>query len=232
MSPLSYVLNDQLVRDFLFGGTISPSHTTRFALEKFASRYEQSVETLNKALALSVAFVAIALLPSGESVKIPILDLEVSQRDWFRACPAISYGLQIFTLGSLCWFLLLRRGMTLLQAGVPQSADFGDVSNVLLSGTTAYVWMFFALPRHLPSRLHLIWMLPLIVVLGAAMLSPTFLCAYFVRHLYALHDFVPAITYSALLIPSLALAISLLGVSALAGVREVFPSARRSTHHR
>lgn len=222
MRPLLYVLSDQLALDFLFGGKVGPNHTTKFAVEKFVGRYAESIDNLNRAIMLSVAFVPIALLSTAAGeIKIPLIDQQVTRHDWLRICPAISYGLQVFTLVGLCWFLLLRRGLALLQKSMEGVDHFGDVSNILLTGVMGSLWMFFSIPRHIPSRLHLLWLLPVGLVLLVAIFSPSVLCAYFVFELFAARDFVPAVAYSVFLLPSAALAMVLIGISIAASLSEV-----------
>ncbi len=221
--PLRYVFSNKLAIDFLFGGEVQSMHMTRFALEKFVSRYEQSIKTLNRAIIVSITFVPFALIPLGDTVTIPIVDLDVSQQNWLRLCPAISYGLQFFTLVALCWFLLLRRGLDVLGEKVGKSDDFGEIANIVLAGVVGSLWMIFSIRRHLPSKLHLIWFLPLTLLLVFVLFSPAVLCGYFVKDLFVAGDFAPATIYSFMLPPSVALAVALLSISVISGMREVLP---------
>jgi hypothetical protein len=52
------------------------------------------------------------------------------------------------------------------------------------------------------------------------LLSPFLLCGYFIWQLFALHDFVPAVTYLVLLIPIVSLSFALLYISFSVGIRE------------
>jgi hypothetical protein len=96
-----HVFSDKLVLDFLFRGEIKPAHQTKFALEQIIKRYEESIDSLNRSIIVSKAFVPIALLLSGSDVKIPLIDVSVKYQDWLRLCPAISFGIQFFTLIAL-----------------------------------------------------------------------------------------------------------------------------------
>lgn len=221
--PLLFIFSEKLALDFLFGGEVTSQHTTKFALEKFVVRYELAIKTLNRAIILSVAFIPFALVPYGNMVTIPIIDLEVSPQNWFRLCPAISYGLQLYTLVALCWFLLLRRGLAVLTDNADNTEDFGEVANIVLTGFVGSAWMILSVRRHLPSKLHLIWFIPLTLLLFIVLLSPSGLCAYFVIGLFETGDLWPAIVYSVMLLPSLTLAIVLAGICVVAGVREVMP---------
>jgi hypothetical protein len=219
---LSFVFTDELVLTFLFGGAVQPFHKTKFAVETFVSRYAEGIHSLNRAVILSVGFVPIALLTSGDPITIPFIDLAVTRQNWLRVCPAISYGLQVFTLVSLCWFLLLRRGLEVLQKELGAVDHFGEVANLMLTGVLGSLWLVMSVRRHFPSRWHLIWFVPVGLLLFLIVLSPTMLCGYFVFELYAISDWVPAIAYSVLLIPSAALALALIGVSAIGSIKEVF----------
>jgi len=219
---LQFVFSDKLALDFLFGGKITASHQTKFALEKFTARYAryaESIDNLNRAIVVSVAFVPIALLPAGgEGMKIPLIDLHVTNQNWLRVCPAISYCLQIFTLVALCWFLIMRKGLDVLKREVGSAEHFGDVSNIMLTGVLGTLWMFVSIRKHFPSRLHLLWFLPLGFLFFLVMLSPSILCGYFVCELFISRDFYPALVYSSLLIPSLALSLILMAFSIFAGM--------------
>jgi hypothetical protein len=223
IQPVLNLFSDRLALDFLFGGKVQPFHKTEFAIQKFVDRYEQSINTLNHAIIISVAFVPLALLASGNTVKIPMIDLDVSRPNWLRVCPLISYGLQLFTLVALCWFLILRRGLAVLREEIGQVQHFGDVSNILLTGVLGSLWMFVSIRRHFPSKLHLIWFIPLIFTLVAVIVSPSVLCGYFVRELFVLGDVLPALVYLGLLIPSVALSLVLIGTSVIEGIREAIP---------
>lgn len=221
--PVLLIFSEKLALDFLFSGKVTDQHTTKFALEKFMGRYEQAIKTLNRAIIFSVAFIPFALVPYGTTVTIPILDLEVSPQNWLRLCPAISYGLQFYTLLALCWFLLLRRGLTVLMDKADKTEDFGEVRNIVLTGFVGNVWMILSVHRYLPSKWHLIWFIPLTLLLLIVLLSPSGLCAYFVKGLFEAGDLWPAIVYFAMLFPSLGLAIVLAGISVITGVREIMP---------
>lgn len=222
LRPILYVFSNQLALDFLFGGRVDSGHRTKFAIEKFVGRYADSIESLNRALVVSVAFVPIALLPVGDTIRIPLIDVQISHQNWLRVCPAISYGLQVFTLVALSWFLLMRRGLAVLKGEVGAVDHFGDVSNVMLTGIVGSLWMVVAVRKHFPSRLHLIWFLPFALLLLTIILSPSILCAYFVRELFMLGDFAPALTYSVLLAPSMLLSIVLIALSVVAGLPETW----------
>jgi len=222
LRPLLYVFSNQLALDFLFGGKVDAGHKTKFAIERFVGRYAESIESLNRALIVSVAFVPIALLPVGETIKIPLVDVQVTNQNWLRVCPAISYGLQVFTLVALSWFLLMRRGLAILKSEVGQVDHFGDVSNVMLTGILGSLWMVLNVRKHFPSKLHLIWFLPLVVLFLAVILSPSILCAYFVWGLFVLKDFAPAFIYSAFLVPSIALSMVLIALSVVAALPETW----------
>jgi hypothetical protein len=224
--PLLFVFSDKVALDFLFGGRVEAVHTTKFAIEKFVERYGDSIDSLNRAIILSVVFVPIAILPTAEAVKIPLIDLQVARQDWFRVCPAISYGLQVFTLVALCWFLLMRRGLNVLERQVGHVEHFGDVSNIMLTGVVGSLWMFVSIPRHFPSRLHFLWVVPAGLVFLMVLFSPAVLCGYFVRELFVLRDIGPAIVYSVLMLPSVALAFALIGVSIVAGMRETWDDGK------
>lgn len=217
-----YVFSDKLALDFLFGGTVDSTHKTKFALEKFIERYAESITALNRAIILSVAFVPIALLTSADAMKIPFIDLDVTPEDWLLLSPAISYGLQVATLVALCWFLLLRRGLVVLRKEIGAVEHFGEVANLMLTGVLGSLWLVFSVRRHFPSKWHLLWFVPIGVLLFVVVFSPAILCVYFVTKLYLIDELVPAIIYSVFLIPSLGLAVVLVGVSALGSIPEVF----------
>lgn len=225
VGPLLYVFSDRLAVDFLFSGKVEAGHKTKFALERFVTRYADSIESLNRALVASVVFVPIALLPVGETMKIPLIDLQVTTGNWLRLAPAISFGLQIFSLIGLCWFLLMRRGFDVLKREVGEVDYFGDVSNIMLTGVLGSLWILISVQRHFRSKLQLIWFLPLVALLVLLMLSPTILCGYFVRELFVVKDFLPAVTYAALLVPSMALSLALTALGVVAGIREVWASS-------
>ena len=226
VQPIVQILSGTLIRDVLFGGKIDQYHKTKFAVEKFVARYAESIDNLNRALMFSVAFVPIALLPlpAAAGLKIPLIDLNVTNQNWLRVCPAISYGLQMFTLVALVWFLIMRRGLELLkkefEGSQPPVEYFGDVSNIMLTGVVGSLWMFAAIRKRIPSQLHLFWFIPLSVLAVLAILSPSILCGYFVHGLFASRDFVPALIYCVLLVPSVALSLVLMGLSVLAGSGE------------
>jgi len=227
--PILDLLSNKLIIELLFGGKIDGYHKTKFAVEKFAERYKESIDNLNRAITVSVAFVPIALLPlpAGAGLKIPLIDLSVTNQNWLRVCPAISYGLQTFTLVALVWFLVMRRGLDVLneefRASQPAVEYFGDVSNIMLTGIVGSLWMLVSIPRYIPSRLHLFWFLPLCFLVILAILSPSLLCGYFVFKLFILRDFVPASIYCALIVPSVVLSLLLIGFSVVAGAGELPP---------
>jgi hypothetical protein len=212
--------SDQLALNFLFGGRVRAAHKTKFAVDKMVQRYAESIDSLNRAVMVSIAFVPIALFVAGSDVKLPLIDLSVKYRDWLRLCPAVSFGIQLFTLVAVCWFLLLRRGLSILQKEIGDVDYFGDVSNFMLKGIIGVLWIFVAIPAYLPSKWHLLWVLPLAVLFSVVLLSPFILCVHFVFLLYSLGDLLPAIIYSFLLVPSIGLAVILIGLSLVAGVQD------------
>lgn len=227
VQPIIQILSGKLIRDVLFGGEIDEYHKTKFAVEKFVTRYGESIDNLNRALMFSVAFVPIALLPlpAAAGLKIPLIDLSVTNQNWLRVCPAISYGLQMFTLVALVWFLIMRRGLDLLKEefreAQPVVEYFGDVSNIMLTGVVGSLWMFASIRKHIPSQLHLFWFIPLGFLVVLAILSPSILCGYFIRGLFLSKDLVPALIYCVLLVPSVALSLILMALSVLAGSGEL-----------
>jgi hypothetical protein len=70
---------------------------------------------------------------------------------------------------------------------------------------------------------HLLWFAPVIAFILLVILSPSLLCGYFVHRLFALKDFVPAVAYLVMLIPSLLLALVLIAFSVVAGFSEIIP---------
>src|SRR5271167_4047922 len=214
------VVPKQLVLDFLFGGMIDESHKTKVFAEKFATRYAKSVDALNRAISLSVAFVPIALLPTEKGMKLPLIGLDVSYQNWLRVSPAISYGLQIFTLVALCWLLIMRRGLDVLNETLRGVEYFGDVSNIMLTGIIGSLWMFVAVRQHLASQLHRLWFFLLFLLFGLVIFSPSILCIYFVYALFVSKDFVPAVIYLVLLFPSAGISFVLVALSIEAGRRE------------
>jgi len=220
LKPLNYVLSDQLAMDFLFGGKIEHAQKTQFAVQKFVERYAQSIDALNRAIMLGIAFVPIALLSYAGAEKIPIIDLPVSRQDWLRVCPAISYGLQFFTLIALCWFFLLRRGLNLLKKELGDVDQLGDIGNLMLTGLLGHLWLLASILRRIPSRWHLLWFIPVALLLGLIVFSPAILCWYFITELFRLNDLTPALIYSVLLPPGIALALVLVAMAALESTRE------------
>ena len=198
---LAHILSDKLVLDFLFKGAIKPAHQTKFALEKIIKRYEESIDSLNRSIIVSVAFVPIALLLSGSDVKIPLIDVSVKYQNWLRLCPAISFGIQFFTLIALSWFLILRRGLHLIEEKVGDVEYFGDVSDMMLKGVIGALWTFSLIPRFVPSRVHRMWLIPLLTIFLIVLLSPLVLCAHFVIRLFADGDTILACLYAFLLVP-------------------------------
>jgi hypothetical protein len=217
---LEHIFSDKLVLDFLFRGEIKPAHQTKFALEKIIARYQESIDSLNRAIIVSVAFVPIALLLSGSDVKIPMIEVSVKYRDWIRLCPAISFGIQFFTLIALSWFLILRRGLRLIEEKVGDVEYFGDVSDMMLKGVIGSLWTFSLIPKFVPSRVHLIWLIPLLMLFLIMLMSPSVLCAYFIIRLFAEGNIILACLYSFLLVPGIFLGLLMMGISALAGTRE------------
>ena len=90
VQPIFRILSGKLIRDVLFRGEIDEYHKTKLAVEKFVTRYQESIDNLNRALMFSVAFVPIALLPlpAAAGLKVPLIDLSVTNQNWFRLCPA------------------------------------------------------------------------------------------------------------------------------------------------
>jgi hypothetical protein len=217
---LSYVLSDSVARQFFFGGEVKSSHKTKFAVEKIVDRYNSSIESLNKSIVISVSFVPIAILLSGSDIKVPMLDITVSYVNWLRLCPAISFGIQFFTLIALSWFLILRGGLAILGKELGEVEYFGDVANTMLTGVVGSLWIFVAIPKLFPSRIHLVWLIPLITLFMILFLSPSILCGYFIFRLFLIGDFLAAVVYFLLLIPGFLLGLVLMGVSVLAGIRE------------
>jgi hypothetical protein len=103
----------------------------------------------------------------------------------------------------------------------PPVEYFGDVSNIMLTGVVGSLWMFASIRKHIPSQLHLFWFIPLGFLVVLTILSPSILCGYFIRGLFLSKDFVPALIYCVLLVPSVALSLMLMGFSVLAGSGEL-----------
>jgi len=119
----------------------------------------------------------------------------------------------------------MRRGFDLLteefREAQPPVEYFGDVSNIMLTGVVGSLWMFASIRKYIPSKLHLFWFIPLGFLVALAILSPAILCGYFMRGLFLSKDFVPALIYCVLLVPSVALALVLIALSVLAGSGEL-----------
>jgi hypothetical protein len=213
---------DKLAVNFLFGGSVKEAHKTKFAIDKIVQRHSESIISLNRAVVTSVAFVPIAILVTGSDVKIPMLDITVKFQDWLRLCPAISFGIQLFVLIAVFWFLILRNGLNILFREIGDVEYFGDISNFMLSGVTSILWIFIAIPAYLPNKLHLLWLLPFALLFILVLLSPSILCVYFVFELFRTGDLLFAIFYTLCLIPSIGLAVILIGLSLLAGFQDWF----------
>jgi hypothetical protein len=62
-----------------------------------------------------------------------------------------------------------------LREQADKTEDFGDVANIVLTGFIGSVWMILSVRRHLPSKFHLIWFVPLTLLLFVALLSLDFM---------------------------------------------------------
>jgi hypothetical protein len=81
LQPILYVISDKLALDFLFGGAVTKNNLTEYAVDKFADRYVDSIDSLNRAIMFSAAFVPIALLPTGSGITIPLVGYEISKEN-------------------------------------------------------------------------------------------------------------------------------------------------------
>lgn len=219
------LLPDAMVKGILFGGEIQEPHKTEFAVSKLVERYKESIDAVNKAFLLNIAFVVLALFPflglvEGTSIKFPFLDISVSVSQWIKVCPLISYGLQLYTFVNLVWFLLLRRGLSMLKEDLGQEKYFGDVSNILLTGFVGILWLFGSIYYYFRSKLQYIWLLPVVVLVSLIAMSPTLLCGYFIIKLYSFRNTYLAIFYSLLFIPSFVLSLVLITIGGLLSLQQ------------
>jgi hypothetical protein len=223
-SILGKLLPDRLVKGLLFKGELQETHKTEFAVTTFVDRYKNSISALNRAFTLNVAFVVLAVYPlfgltEGSSIDIPFLNLSISTKQWIMACPLISYALQLYALANLFWFMLLRRGLTLLKDELKQETYFGEVSNVLLTGLIGIIWLFLSIYSYFRSKLQYIWYVPFVVLVIVLLTSPTLLCGYLVIRLYS--TYVPlALVYSMLFVPSVGLSFILVALGSILGLSQ------------
>ena len=91
---------------------------------------------------------------------------------------------------------------------------------MMLKGIIGALWTFALIPRFVPSRVHLMWLIPLLTLFLIVLLSPSVLCAHFVIRLFAEGDTILACLYAFLLVPGILLGLLMMGISVLAGTRE------------
>jgi hypothetical protein len=91
---------------------------------------------------------------------------------------------------------------------------------MMLKGVIGALWTFALIPKFVPSRVHLIWLMPLLTLFFIVLLSPSVLCAHFVIRLFVEGDTILACLYSLLLVPGILLGLLMMGISVLAGTRE------------
>jgi hypothetical protein len=225
LSIIRKILPDTITIGLLFEGSITDKNKTKLAVDKLIARYEASIKGVNRAIAVNVLFVLLALYPfvaslkTGDNIKLPILDVSISVGTWFRLCPLISFGIQIYLAAMLMWFLLLRRGLDLLMEKMPaaeSTADHvGEVSDLLLDGFIGVMWLLAKVREYFRFRINYLWFLPVMILLGLVVVSPSALCAFFLYRLYAAGDLLVAVIYSILMIPSIFLTLALLSIGGL-----------------
>lgn len=222
METILKLLPENAVPELLFDGVIGDKHKTKYFLNQITNRYKESINGFNRAIAFNIGFGIIALyaylaLPSSGTVTIPFVSLPISRLIWISLVPLISYGLQTFIITSFIWFMILRRGIKLLNDIVKVNEEFGDATNILLDGALGHIWIILRIRRYFESKLNYIWYVPAAILFLVIMASPLLICIYFIVQLFAIKSLVLGIIYSILLIPYSALFLLLLLTASILG---------------
>jgi hypothetical protein len=218
-------LPENVVRSILFGGQIRPEHKTNFTLRELSDRYKKSIMTFNKALSLNVGFAAIALyaffmLPPQGKVKVPLIGLEISRMIWINLAPLIAFGLQVIIFTAFLWFMLLRLGQKILIAEIGEEQDFGDITDISLSGPIGHTWLIFRIGGYLESKWNIIWYVPIVLIAICVILSPLLVSTFFVVQLFIMKSYMVATIYVICSVPYFILFFILLGTTAILGLAE------------
>lgn len=210
----------------LFDGAIRDEHSTTYVLKEITERYKKSITSINYALYLNVGFAFIALyayifLPPTGLVEIPFIGLSVSKQIWVSLVPAISFSLQILIIMTFIWFILLRLSLRILGKKRDVKDDFGDVTNVVLNGPISYIWIAFRIGTFFDSRWNYLWYVPMVVLVATIVLSPFFICLYFIVVLFGMGSFLLGLIYSIIFIPFFAMFLLFLVTSLILGMGEL-----------
>ena len=189
-----------------FVGEIRQEHKTKFAFQETAARYKLSVKSINRAISTNLGFAFLALyafwaLPPTGSFKLPYIGVEISREIWISIVPTIGYGLQIWVVIAMIWFILLRIRLRRVIKERGKEDDFGDITEVYLSGIIGQIWIASKVADIYDSRLNYLWIVPAIIFFTAIILSPLLTLGFFVVQLFIFGKIVFAILYTIFLLP-------------------------------
>lgn len=239
---ISRFFADKLVGEILFEGELKKEHHSKEVVKEITERYKASVADVNKSIGFNIAFSVFALyayfaLPITDSLKLPIINLELSRPIWVTIAPLISYGLQILILTSIVWFLGLRMTLKIIskeatkidvnqketKSGntsitMDRISEYPDVTNLTLKGVLGHLWILMRIKDFFKSKFNLIWYIPLILFAILVLISPLFTCLYFIIQLFLLGSNITGIIYLCILIPFIILFIVLIGMTSLLSI--------------
>jgi hypothetical protein len=224
---ISKFLPTPVVSELLFGGEIRDEHKTTYVFKEMTDRYKESIKAFNRALSLNIGFAVIALyaylvLPPTGTVQIPFVGLSVSRHIWINLVPVVAFCLQILTFTAFVWFMLLRLGLKLLNKTPVNQDDFGDITNLALSGSLGHIWIIFRIGQFFRFRWNYLWYVPAVIVMLSVIISPLLVCLFFIIQLYTAGNLWLGLIYSVFFIPYSMLFILLIGTASILGVGEPY----------
>lgn len=227
LETFSKFLPKPAVSALLFGGEIRDEHKTKYVFKEMTDRYKDSIKAFNRALSLNIGFAAIALyaylvLPPTGTVQIPFVGLSVSRQIWINLVPVVAFCLQILNFTAFVWFMLLRLGLKILIKTAVNQDDYGDITNIVLSGSLGHIWIVFRIGQFFRSSWNYLWYVPAIILILSVIISPLLICLYFIIQLYTAGNLWLGLTYSFFFIPCSILFILLIGTASILGVGEPY----------
>ena len=189
-----------------FVGNLRPEQKTKYAFHETIKRYQACVSSINRAITINVGFAflslyAFYLIPQNEAFKAPYVDVYVSREIWLSIVPVIGYALQLWVLTSFIWFMYLRLRIISVVAERGSDNEFGEISDICLSGIMGQIWISYKVLSTFKSKLKYLWSAPAAFILAIIVFSPLIILVYFIIELFILGDFWLGSVYALFLIP-------------------------------
>lgn len=190
---------------FLYDKRRVNDETTPKILDALHTRYSESLTSLDRAVGLNITFAIFALygylsLQPDQSLTVPLIDLQIPRALWLRLVPAISFVLQVFVLTSALWVLLTRVNIKQLIVTGKNRDKFVDTTDILTGGVLGHFGILFVLRQLYRSRLHRVWLAPLVLVVVLIVTSPLTVCLYFIVQLALTGSYIIGTAYAVLLL--------------------------------